>query len=158
MPRLVRFPDRLPWNALLLALVSLQAAQAQTTTLHTFTDGGYSTANLVQTADGTLYSVTRSRGGATNGRVIKLQPDGSGYQVVHTFTGTASEPDHSFILGRDGAFYGTGEFGGTANFGMLYKVNPDGSGFALLRSFTAGVAQRRRQRRRRAEGRTRPRQ
>lgn len=125
-------------GTLFLALLSFQAALAQTTTLHTFTDGGYSTGNLVQTADGSLYSVTRSRGGANNGRVIKVQPDGSGYQVVHTFSGSAREPDHAFILGRDGVFYGTGEFGGTANFGMLYKVNPDGSGFSVLRSFTAG--------------------
>ncbi len=93
----------------------------------------------MQTADGTLYTVTRARGSANNGRVIKLQPNGSGYQVVHEFTATgARQPDHAFILGNDGALYGTGEFGGTANFGMLYKVNPDGSGFSLLRSFTAG--------------------
>ncbi|HEX2100568.1 MAG TPA: choice-of-anchor tandem repeat GloVer-containing protein, partial [Candidatus Synoicihabitans sp.] len=125
-------------GVLLASLMASPSAQAQATTIHTFTDGGYSTANLVQTADGTLYTVTRARGGSNDGRVIKLQPDGSGYQVVHTFSGSAREPDHSFILGRDGALYGTGEFGGTANFGMLYKLNPDGTGFSLLRSFTAG--------------------
>ena len=118
---------------------------AQTTTLRTFS-GEANTANLVQTADGTIYGVTRpsSANATTNGTVFKLQPDGSGYQIAFSFptgsSGVARLPDFSFILGRDGVLYGTGEFGGTANFGMLYKVNPDGSGFALLRSFTAGGA------------------
>ncbi|MBL9199071.1 MAG: hypothetical protein JNL39_01140, partial [Opitutaceae bacterium] len=127
-------------SPLLCALLAGAGALAQTTTLHTFT-GDSNTANLVQTSDGTIYGVTRpsSVNATTNGTVFKLQPDGTGYQVVHAFAGGASGarlPDYAFMLARDGALYGTGQFGGTANGGMLYKVNPDGSGFVLLRSFT----------------------
>lgn len=88
-------------------------ALTQTATLHTFS-GDSNTANLVQTAGGTIYGVTRPSGAhaTTNGTVFKLQPDGSGYQIACSFpggsSGVARLPDFAFILGRDGALYGTG--------------------------------------------------
>ncbi|MDP3069727.1 MAG: hypothetical protein Q8N18_05530 [Opitutaceae bacterium] len=128
--------------ALLTAgLVLLPAAFAQTiTTLQTLASGRPST-NLVQLADGTIYGVTDQGGANNNGTVFKLQPDGTGFQVVHSFaTGAAAPavPAHTFLLGRDGVFYGTSEFGGAASYGTLYRIGADGTGFGLVRSFTAG--------------------
>jgi uncharacterized repeat protein (TIGR03803 family) len=130
--------------ALLSSLALPVAALAQTTTLVTLnpnSTGEQLSTPIVQGADGTLYGASRQGGANSNGFVFKIQPDGSGYQVVFAFPAgltAARLPEYAFILGRDGALYGTTEFGGTATFGTVYKVNTDGSGFAILRSFTAG--------------------
>ena len=132
--------------AIAIAMLPVPSALAQTTTIHTFaTSGDTIEANFVQAADGTLYGVTRQGGGiSTNGYLFRLRPDGSGYQVVHSFTvaelgSPFGRPGDSLVLGGDGALYGTTELGGSAGFGTLYKVNADGSGFTLLHSFTAGT-------------------
>ncbi len=136
------FPPFRP--ALFTCLLAAVAAQGQVTTVHTFTgqpnDGALVSANLAQAPDGTIYGVTRQGGSANEGTVFRVQPDGSGYQVLYSFPGTggARGPDQAFLRGRDGALYGTSEFGGTSNFGALYRINADGTGFSLLRSFTAG--------------------
>jgi uncharacterized repeat protein (TIGR03803 family) len=137
--------------AVLATLLTLPAARAQTTTLHTFTGGGNDGARpsspLVQAADGTIYGVTAQGGTNNNGTVFRMRPDGSGYQVIFSFptgAGAPIGPGHSLLLGRDGALFGTSEFGGSAvaggpgAFGTLYRLNTDGSGFAVLRTFTAG--------------------
>ncbi len=126
------------------ALLGAMSVLAQTTTLLTLNasrTGEQISAQIVQGPDGTLYGVSRQGGTNTNGFVFKIQPDGSGYQVVFPFPAgltMARLPEYAFILGRDGALYGTTEFGGTATFGTIYKVNTDGTGFTVLRSFTAG--------------------
>ncbi len=126
------------------ALFGPTFALAQTTTIHTFaTSGDIISANFVQAPDGALYGVTRQGGSSGNGSLFRIRPDGSGFQVVHSFTvaelgSPFGRPEFSLVRGTDGAFYGTTELGGSAGFGTLYKVNADGS-FALLHSFTAGT-------------------
>ncbi len=132
---------------LIAALIAPAFVSAQMTTLRTFTggaaDGTGASTNLVQAADATIYGVTAQGGASNSGTVFKLQPDGSGYQVVYSFTngsGAPAIPAHTFLLGRDGVFFGTSQFGGTATYGTLYRVSPAGTGFSVLRSFTAGGA------------------
>ena len=76
------------------------------------------------------------------GTVFKLNKDGSGYAVLHSFFGSETDgfkPMAGLLAGSDGALYGTTDGGGdvpvVASDGTVFKINPDGSGYKLLHSF-----------------------
>jgi uncharacterized repeat protein (TIGR03803 family) len=109
--------------------------------LHTFTGGTDDGANpeggLLQGPDGTLYGTTTGGGDANRGTVYQVAPDGSGYALLHSFTGPdGASPLSNVIQGPDGTLYGTTRFGGAANGGTVFQMAPDGSGFALLHCFS----------------------
>ncbi|HLH79747.1 MAG TPA: choice-of-anchor tandem repeat GloVer-containing protein [Chthonomonas sp.] len=116
--------------------------------LHTFsyTDGANPYAGVIQGRDGALYGTTLSGGANFSGVVFKVNPDGSKFQVLYTFStqdplnGTNSDGagPNGVIQGNDGALYGTTEAGGSNNYGVVFKVNPDGSKFQVLHSFYGG--------------------
>lgn len=102
-------------------------------------DGETPVAPLVQDAAGTLYGTTAYRaGGAAGGTVYKLQPDGSGYQVLKRFTSRATEG--ALIVGgltltADGWLFGLTVEGGAYNGGTCFRLRPDGSAFSVLHAF-----------------------
>ena len=109
--------------------------------LHCFngSDGNDLRAGLIQAADGTLYGTTFGGGDAGSGTVFQMAPDGSGFALLHSFTGgtvDGANPLGGLLQGPDGTLYGTTVRGGGANLGTVYQMAPDGSGFALLYSFT----------------------
>jgi uncharacterized repeat protein (TIGR03803 family) len=111
--------------------------------LHTFTgtsgDGAKPYAPLVIGSDGALYGTTEDGGSGGGGTVFKLQTSGSGYMVIHPFTGDAADgasPVAALIQGNDGALYGTTEDGGSNSLGVVFKLNTDGSGYTNLYCFT----------------------
>lgn len=115
------------------------------------TDGAGPQYNSTLASDGaSFYGVTQNGGTTTNrGVLFKMNLNGSGYQLLHSFNGlTAVE----FILGGHGntndgvnptgtplligsTLYGTTQQGGTNGLGTVYKINTDGTGFQLLHSF-----------------------
>ncbi len=119
------------------------------TVLHSFlpsgADGQYPYGGLVQGKDGTLYGVTQqggstSSGGSTGlGTVFKINPDGSGYTILHNFepgaSGDGEYPWPGLVIGNDGALYGTADRGGSNDVGVVFKLIPDGSGYAVLYTF-----------------------
>jgi len=105
---------------------------------------------LIEASDGVLYGTTRNGGSpggvlalaglssVGNGTVFKLNKDGSGYSVLHRFTGSdgdASEPWAGVVEGPDQALYGTTLGGGSKNLGTVFRLNKDGSGYRVLHSF-----------------------
>ena len=68
------------------------------------------------------------------GTLFRLGTDGSGYTVVHHFTGGS---EGAFPVGRvvvsGSTVYGVTGYGGTNDDGTIYRVNTDGSDFAILR-------------------------
>ena len=75
------------------------------------------------------------------GTIFKINPDGTGFAVLHRLTGLP--PDGGILpmaslVALGGVFHGATPWGGTSHVGTIYRINPDGSGFALLRSFVAG--------------------
>jgi uncharacterized repeat protein (TIGR03803 family) len=118
--------------------------------LHCFagTDGdGLESYGLTQGPDGALYG-TSQNGGITNGysgigTVYKVNTDGSGYALLHSFTGyrtgDGALPNGPLVLGSDGALYGTtgggGLYGPPFGDGTVFKLNTDGSGYTILYSF-----------------------
>lgn len=109
--------------------------------IHHFAGTGGEAANpyagVIQLKDGLILG-SAFNGGRTNlGAIYKLNRDGSGYSVVHHFTGANGSLPHARLMeGRDGMIYGTTASGGTSNLGTVFKMGRDGSGFLTLRHFT----------------------
>ena len=116
------------------------AAQAQTTVLHTFTngaDGGEPVAGLTMDRAGNFYG-TASTGGNTSGdcaignphgcgTVFKLSRRGSGWVLdpIYTFSGPdGRNPQARVILGPDGTLYGTTTNGGDDDEGVVFNLRP----------------------------------
>jgi uncharacterized repeat protein (TIGR03803 family) len=102
-------------------------------------DGEAPVAPLCQDANGTLYGTTAYRaGGAAGGTIFKLQPDGSGYQVLKRFTSRATEGAllvSGLTLTSDGWLLGLAVEGGANNGGTCFRLRPDGSEFSVLHAF-----------------------
>ncbi|MGD0649961.1 MAG: choice-of-anchor tandem repeat GloVer-containing protein, partial [Verrucomicrobiia bacterium] len=95
------------------------------TVLKSFTgasdDGSYPEAGLMAASDGMLYGTAWGGGSNDVGTVFRLNPDGSGYQVVHHFSGGDGINPHSWLIEINGALYGTAPYGGTSDYGTVYK-------------------------------------
>jgi uncharacterized repeat protein (TIGR03803 family) len=90
-------------------------------------DGANPRAGLLQAKDGALYGTTFGGGptfgggsiyssGISNlGTVFRVNPDGSGYEVVYSFTGSGGDganPQAGLVQSADGDLYGTTLYGG----------------------------------------------
>ena len=112
------------------------------TTLHNFTggpsDGAYPLGSLTLSGS-TLCGMTSSGGTSGIGTIFKINLDGTGFQLLHSFSGysypTAYNPQGSLSLSGS-TLYGMTSGGGTNYQGTIFKINTDGTGFQLLRSFT----------------------
>ena len=86
----------------------------------------------------TLYGTTDYGGADNEGTVYSINVNGTGYQVLHSFTGTASDGDEPVpgltVVGS--TLVGVAEAGGTANDGVVFSLNTNGTGFQLLHSFS----------------------
>ncbi|MGA2656058.1 MAG: choice-of-anchor tandem repeat GloVer-containing protein [Verrucomicrobiota bacterium] len=109
--------------------------------MHIFSTATRSVAPLAQGPDGTLYGVSASGGVSGppgNGTVFKVQPDGSGFSIIYSFTNgnDGSGPAAGLIMSGN-TLYGTAESGGSGGHGTVFKINTDGTGLATIYSFTA---------------------
>ena len=108
--------------------------------LHTFTgtpDGAVPHA-LLQASDGRLYGTTGIGGASNLGTIYVLSTDGSGYALLHQFTGTdGTFPETSLIEVTPGLLCSTteGNRTGTYPYGTLFDIKTDGSGFQTLHIF-----------------------
>jgi len=91
--------------------------------------------------DGTyLYAPTYYGGSGTCfagcGMVLKIKPDGTGFDSVLTFnTANGKSPRGSLIY--DGTYlYGTTQVGGSHALGNLFKVKPDRTGYVDMHDFS----------------------
>lgn len=105
-------------------------------------DGSQPVAALIQGADGFLYGITQTGGSNNLGTAFKLNTDGSGYQILHHFTGSQGDgqmPLGSLVQGPGGFLYGTTYYGGANNIGTIFKVDTNGDNYAVLRSFSGSA-------------------
>jgi uncharacterized repeat protein (TIGR03803 family) len=108
------------------------------TVLHSFTDNnGYNPyagpyVSLIQGQDGGLYGTTAYGGGNGDGVVFRLNPDGTGYTVLHNFSGSDGQiPLAPLLQASDGLLYGTTFAGGTGA-GVLFTISTNGQSYAVL--------------------------
>ena len=112
--------------------------------LHSFAGGATDGASAFGTAmlsGTTLYGMTTLGGASSVGTVYKVNTDGTGFALLHTFTGSATDGKYPLdgLAIAGGVLYGLTSNGGTSNAGVAFKVNVDGTGFAILHSFAGGV-------------------
>jgi uncharacterized repeat protein (TIGR03803 family) len=89
----------------------------------------------------TLYGMTRQGGGGA-GSIFRINTDGGGYAIMHTFMGgpgDGANPDGDLAL-VGSKFYGMTFGGGNATLGTLFGIDVDGSNYAVLHSFLGGSA------------------
>ena len=105
------------------------------TLLHTFAGGadGMSPSGGLTLAGVTLYGSTASGGADNSGTIYRINPDGTGYGTLYSFTGGVSDGKNPR---GDVLVVGSTLFGTTsASHTTVYQVNTDGTDFALLHSF-----------------------
>lgn len=110
-------------------------------TFHAAVDGRFAYGKLAQGSDGALYGAAQSSGANSADTVFKLNPDGSSFQVLHTFGSRADgkKPYGGVILGDDGALYGTTVQGGLNNLGIVFKLSHRQPGGWSAGGYLAGL-------------------
>jgi uncharacterized repeat protein (TIGR03803 family) len=128
--------------ALIGGLAITPCLQAQVfSPLHIFSSAAGFAAPLAQGPDGTFYGTSAHGGYARGGTVFKVQPDGSGFAIIYTFTnGTDGSGPAAGLVLSNSTLYGTAPNGGSGGHGTVFKVNTDGTGFAPVYSFSAYVS------------------
>ena len=99
-------------------------------------DGADPTGSLIASA-GTLYGTSGAGGGSGKGTTFAINTDGSGFTVLHIFTGGSdgAVPEALALSGH--TLYGTTRVGGAFGSGSIYAINVDGTGFTNLYTFSA---------------------
>jgi uncharacterized repeat protein (TIGR03803 family) len=107
------------------------------TSLHSFAgqEGSYPSAGLVQGTDGSLYGTTEEGGTNDSGTVFKINPDGTGFTTLFTFSArTQISEDSGVVTNTYGAFpqaslifvgntlYGTTSGGGIYGYGTVFSL------------------------------------
>ena len=121
--------------------------------LHNFDPtSGWPTGTLAVGTDGVLYGTT-GYGGLTNaaapfgfGTIFRLNTDGTGYAILHTFADSGGDGfgPNGLSEGDDGFLYGAATTGGKTNstspngLGTIFRLRKDGSGYEVLHSFLGG--------------------
>ena len=114
------------------------------TVIHQFAGGandGAGPNGALLLSGGTLYGMSSAGGGENQGTIFRLNPDGSGFALIHAFGGgplDGGAPQGSLILSGS-TLYGMTSTGGAYGLGTVFSINTDGSGFTLLHSFAGGT-------------------
>ena len=115
------------------------------TVLHSFagTDGASPWGGSLSVSGSTLFGTTYAGGTAGDGTVYEINTDGSGFQVLHSFAGGASDgrsPERGVVT--DGsALYGATTYGGPTDQGVVFALTiPEPASFILLGISTASLA------------------
>jgi uncharacterized repeat protein (TIGR03803 family) len=107
------------------------------TTIYNFTgspDGANPRSALV--SDGTKLYGTAAGGGANgHGTVFSVNLDGTGFLVLHTFTGGDGALPWSQLNLAGSTLYGTANSGGAIGYGTLFSLNVNGTYFTKYYDF-----------------------
>src|SRR6266850_6732 len=93
---------------------------------------------LIQGRDGGFYGTEGFGGTNSEGSVFRVNPNGTRFEVLHSFSHYFSgpyEPTAALVQGTDGMLYGTTQYGGSGGVGSVFKVNTNGTGYATLHNF-----------------------
>jgi len=88
-------------------------------------------------SNNTLYGTAADGGSSGAGTIFAVNTDGTGFRILHDFTGGSdgASPWDGLLLSGN-TLYGTAYSGGSSGNGTLFGVNTDGAGFTNLYSFT----------------------
>lgn len=103
-------------------------------------DGSQPAGALFQGRDGALYGTTQTGGSNDFGTAFKISPNGTGYAILHHFSGKPYDGRTLYggvVQGTNGLLYGMTYYGGASDVGTIFKVGTNGGNYAVLRSFAA---------------------
>ena len=104
-------------------------------------DDGDSPKDSLILSGGKLYGMTSYGGDSGKGVVFSMNADGTGFDLLHEFSGGAADGDYTegSLVMSGGKLYGMTMYGGTDDYGTVFRLNTDGSGFNVLHSFDSAV-------------------
>ncbi len=97
--------------------------------------GGANPAAGLTRAGNTLYGTSYAGGPLGHGTVFAVNPDGTGFRIIHGFGDEGANPSAALLL-ADNILYGTAATGGNSARGTVFAVNVNGAGFETLHDFT----------------------
>lgn len=86
-------------------------------------------------ASGVLYGTTYYGGLNNQGTVFKINADGTGFTLLHSFNNTDGSSPIARLLLTGGVLYGTTSQGGLYSSGTIFRIATDGSSFATIHDF-----------------------
>ncbi len=106
----------------------------------TTTDGAYPKVGVIASGS-TLYGATVNGGAADDGTVFSLSTTGTGFQLLHSFTGTTDGalPFGGLMLVGSTLFGTTNGGSNGQNSGTAYSLGTNGTGFQPLHTFVNGA-------------------
>ncbi len=113
--------------------------------LHQFAGGtndGANPAGPLALSGSSLYGLATAGGTNDLGVIFKVSTNGSGYAVLHSFTGEPNDgayPQFGPLVVTNSVIYGATEEGGTLDSGVLFQMNTDGTGFTVAHGFSGGT-------------------
>jgi len=109
--------------------------------MHSFLAGGADgeTPPGSLTLSGTkLYGMTESGTGSyTGGEIFSINPDGSGYRILHAFSGNDGGVPTGSLLIVGSMMYGTTSASGAGANGTVFAMKTDGTQFTVLHAFSS---------------------
>lgn len=97
----------------------------------------------VETSKGMMiFGRTLYGGKHQDGVIFMMKPNGSDYQIVHSFgpgKHNGSQPHHDQMRQVGNALFGATLLGGKHNEGVIFSVGTNGKGFKVLHSFKGGT-------------------
>jgi uncharacterized repeat protein (TIGR03803 family) len=98
-------------------------------------NGDYPNPGLVLVGN-TLYGTTHADGRIGLGNIFKINTDGSGFTVIHDFTGNDGQsPEYGLSL-HSNLLYGTTPSGGSNSYGNIFTVDLTNNNVAFVYQFT----------------------
>jgi uncharacterized repeat protein (TIGR03803 family) len=111
--------------------------------MYTNSDGANPSVRPTLSGDGnTLYGTAPQGGSSGDGTVFAINTDGTGFRLLHTFTGLAGHTNSDGAIPRAGlvlsgdTLYGAAQYGGPFGNGVIFAVKTDGTGFTNLHNFS----------------------
>ena len=105
--------------------------------IHPFTgtteDGAFPYENTLTLCGSTLYGITRSGGGYGSGTIYKMNLDGSGFTILHSFEKYTAPKGDLTLIGS--TLYGVTSGGGGGSMGTIYKIDTSGDNYSIIHSF-----------------------
>jgi len=92
--------------------------------------------SLIQGPGSTLYGMAHSGGTNMAGAIFKVNINGQGFALLHSFIKSEASCPTDTLLLSSGTLYGMTLWGGVDDKGAIFKVNTDGTGFSRIHSFS----------------------